>query len=232
VLDSVFGSVLSTESTAASLTSGEFLVCSLVSLLLGLVIAFVYMFRHRYNKNFVITLALLPFIVQMVIALVNGNIGAGIAVMGVFNLVRFRSIPGTAKDIGSVFLAMAIGLATGMGYITLAVLFTVIASAAQIVYVLSPLGRQRDAGVEKTLKVTIPEDLDYCDIFDDLFVDFTSAVELVNVKTTNMGSLYQLEYRITLKDPRAEKRLLDQIRCRNGNLTVSCGRPLVERESL
>lgn len=230
MLDSVFTSVAG--STTDGLTSGDFLLCSTVSLVLGLVLAFVYMFRHRYNKNFVVTLALLPFIVQMVIALVNGNIGAGIAVMGVFNLVRFRSIPGTAKDIGSVFLAMAIGLATGMGYITLALLFTVISSIAQVVYVLSPLGVSRLDGTDKTLKVSIPEDLDYCSVFDDLFMDHTTFFELVNVKTTNMGSLYQLEYRISLKDPRTEKRLLDEIRCRNGNLTVSCGRPLAERESL
>lgn len=232
MLDSAFSSILSSESTAASLTSGEFLLCSCASLVLGLVLAFVYMFRHHYNKNFVVTLALLPFIVQMVISLVNGNIGAGIAVMGVFNLVRFRSIPGSAKDIGSVFLAMAIGLATGMGFITLAILFTLIAAIANVVYQLSPLGKVKHTAFDKTLKVTIPEDLDYCDIFDDLFEEYATSAELINVKTTNMGSLYQLEYHVSLKDEHMEKRLLDAVRTRNGNLTVSCGRYLPERESL
>ncbi len=233
MLDATFSSVLdSTSSTAASLSSGDFLLCSLVSLALGLAIAFIYMFKHEYSKNFVITLALLPLIVQMVIALVNGNIGAGIAVMGVFNLVRFRSIPGSAKDIGSVFFAMAVGLSTGMGYLMLAVLFTIIVGVANIVYVLSPLGKKGESGIDKTLKVTIPEDMDYCNVFDDLFDRFTDECELVNVKTTNMGSLYQLEYRITLKSQKVEKSLLDAVRCRNGNLSVQCGRPIVERETL
>lgn len=140
MFDSLFTSVLQTESTAASLTSGAFLACTLASLVLGVVIALVYMFRHEYSKNFVVTLALPPLIVQVVITLVNGNLGAGIAVMGVFNLVRFRSIPGTAKDIGAVFMAMAIGLATGMGYLWLAALFTLIVGIANVALVLSPLG--------------------------------------------------------------------------------------------
>jgi hypothetical protein len=232
VLDSVFTSVLNiTESSASAISTGSFLGCSFVSILLGIVIACIYMFKHTYSKNFVVTLALLPLIVQAVITLVNGNLGAGIAVMGVFNLVRFRSIPGTAKDIGAVFFAMAVGLATGMGYLSMAILFTAVVGICNVVYMLTPFGRQTK-GAEKTLKVTIPEDLDYCNIFDDLFVDYTSSVELVNVKTTNMGSLYQLEYEIHLKDAKTEKRLLDEIRCRNGNLTVSCGRLVESREGL
>lgn len=232
MLDSAFTSILSGVTATASLTTSEFFTCSLASLGLGLVIAFVYMFKHEYNKNFVITLALLPLIVQVVIALVNGNIGAGIAVMGVFNLVRFRSIPGTAKDIGSVFLAMAVGLCTGMGYIGLGIIFTAIIAVMNVVYVLSPLGKPKEAGIAKTLKVTIPEDMDYDEVFDDLFADYTSENELVNVKTTNMGSLYQLEYRIKLRDPKSEKSFLDAIRCRNGNLTISCGRLAAGKESL
>lgn len=233
MLDTVFTSIVgSTESTATTLTSGSFLLCSLASLVLGLVIAFVYMYKHRYSKNFVVTIALLPIIVQMVIALVNGNIGAGIAVMGVFNLVRFRSIPGSAKDIGAVFFAMAVGLATGMGYITLAALFTVVVGIANIAFVSSPLGKQMGASIDRSLKIAIPEDMDYMALFDDLFDAYTSKSELVNVKTTNMGSLYQLEYAITLKDRAQEKELLDQVRARNGNLTVQCGRPVALRETL
>lgn len=138
MFSSVFGTA---DSLVSSVSASSFLLCSVVSIVLGLVIAGVYMFRHRYSKNFVVTLALLPLIVQMVITLVNGNLGAGIAVMGVFNLVRFRSIPGSAEDIGSVFLAMAVGLATGMGFLGLAVLFTAIIAVVNVVYVLSPLGR-------------------------------------------------------------------------------------------
>ncbi len=233
MLDTVFTSIIgSAESTATSLTSGSFLICSLTSLILGLVIAFVYMYKHKYSKNFVVTIALLPIIVQMVIALVNGNIGAGIAVMGVFNLVRFRSIPGSAKDIGTVFFAMAVGLATGMGYITLAALFTVIVSIANIIFVSSPLGQQKSKSIDRSLKIAIPEDMDYISLFDDLFDEYTSKSELVNVKTTNMGSLYQLEYAITLKDQASEKLFLDEVRTRNGNLTVQCGRPVLAKETL
>jgi hypothetical protein len=159
MFDSIFTSILATESTASALTSSAFFMCSITSLILGVAIALIYMFKHEYSKNFVVTLALLPIIVQVVISLVNGNIGAGIAVMGVFNLVRFRSIPGSAKDIGAVFLAMAIGLATGMGYLALACIFTVIVGLANVIFVLSPLGAQKNQPVEKALKVTIPESI-------------------------------------------------------------------------
>lgn len=232
MFDMLFSSILASAETSVSLSSSAFLLCSLTSLVLGVAIAFIYMFRQEHTKNFVVTLALLPIIVQMVIALVNGNIGAGVAVMGVFNLVRFRSIPGSAKDIGAVFLAMAVGLATGMGYLGLAAVFTLIVGIANIIFVLSPLGGSATQHADKTLKVTIPEDLDYCNTFDDLFSKYTTKAELAEAKTTNMGALYQLTYDITLKDITLEKALLDDIRCRNGNLTVSCGRPVISKERL
>lgn len=231
MLDSVFTSVFQTSSElTGGVTSGDFLICCIASIVLGCLCALTYMFKHGYSKNFVVTLALMPLIVQMVITLVNGNIGAGIAVMGVFNLVRFRSIPGSAKDIGSVFFAMAIGLATGMGYLMLAALFTAIVGIANIAYVLSPFGKQKEPG--KLLKVTIPEDLDYTGIFDDLFDRYTASHELIEVRTTNMGSLFQLDYQINLKNSEDEKRLIDEIRCRNGNLKVSCGRMVASRDVL
>lgn len=232
MLDSLFSTILASGETAVTISSSAFFACSITSLVLGVAIAFIYMFKQEHTKNFVVTLALLPIIVQMVIALVNGNIGAGVAVMGVFNLVRFRSIPGSAKDIGAVFLAMAVGLATGMGYLGLAVVFTIIVGIANIVFVLSPMGGSAKQAADKTLKVTIPEDLDYCGTFDDLFDQFTTKAELAEAKTTNMGALYQLTYDITLKDVTQEKNLIDAIRCRNGNLTVSCGRPVLAKERL
>ena len=219
-LNSVFGTA---ESLVASVSTIDFLVCCLSSIVLGAAVAAIYMFRHTYSKNFVVTLALLPLIVQMVITLVNGNLGAGIAVMGVFNLVRFRSIPGSAKDIGSVFLAMAIGLATGMGFIVLAVLFTVIVAVVNVVYVLTPFGKQKEP--EKTLKITIPEDLEYDGVFDDVLARYTDEHELVEVQTTNMGSLFKLTYQITLRDARKEKEFIDKLRERNGNLEITCARP-------
>lgn len=222
VLDFLFSSVLSaTESSVAGVSAEGFLACCGASLVLGAAVAIIYMLRHTYSKNFVVTLALLPVIVQMVIMLVNGNIGAGIAVMGVFNLVRFRSIPGSAKDIGSVFLAMAVGLATGMGFVLLAVLFVAIVAAANVVYVLSPFGRAN--AEEKRLRITVPEDFEYENAFDGVLARYTKDHELVSVETSNMGSLYQLEYKVKLEEGAGQKRLLDEIRCHNGNLKVSLG---------
>lgn len=230
-MDSLMQSIFATgDTTTQTLTLSGFLACSATSLILGLAIAFIYMFRHRYSKNFVVTLALLPIIVQVVIAMVNGNIGAGIAVMGVFNLVRFRSIPGSAKDIGAVFFAMAVGLACGMGYLLLAALFTIIVGIANVIYVLSPLGRGREE--EKSLRITIPEDLNYTASFDDLLGTYATSWELIHAKTTNMGSLFQLEYHLRLRDARQEKELIDVIRTRNGNLPVQFGRIIQERETL
>ncbi|MDN4508977.1 DUF4956 domain-containing protein [Gordonibacter sp. RACS_AR49] len=226
-LTSIFGSA---ESLVAGVSTVDFLLCCAASIVLGAAVAAIYMFRHTYSKNFVVTLALLPLIVQMVITLVNGNLGAGIAVMGVFNLVRFRSIPGSAKDIGNVFLAMAIGLATGMGFIALAVLFTVIVGIANVVYVLSPFGKQK--APEKMLKITIPEDLEYDGVFDGVLARYTDEHELVEVQTTNMGSLFLLEYAVRMKEPGVEKRMIDEVRCLNGNLKVVLGRAAASKEVL
>lgn len=231
MLDATFSSIFGTaESVAGTLSVGDFLLCCIASIVLGATCALVYMFRHDYSKNFVVTLALLPLIVQMVITLVNGNIGAGIAVMGVFNLVRFRSIPGSAKDIGSVFLAMAIGLATGMGFLGLAILFTVIVACMNLFFVLSPFGRPKEPG--KILKITIPEDLEYDGIFDEVLKRYTSEVELTEVTTTNMGSLFQLTYHLRLCKPGIEKALIDELRCLNGNLKISLGVKAQERTTL
>ena len=227
IMSSVYGT---TESLAASVTTGEFLICTAASLILGLICALVYMFKHKYSKNFVITLAMLPLIVQMVITLVNGNLGAGIAVMGVFNLVRFRSIPGTAKDISSVFLAMAIGLATGMGFLGLAALFTLIVAAVNIIYVLSPFGSTQ--GERKTLKITVPEDLEFDGMFDGILNEYATKVDLTEIKTTSMGSLYELTYDLTLADKMNAKRLIDEIRCLNGNLKVSLQSAVTEKNTL
>lgn len=222
MLDFAFTSVFGTaDSLVAGVTSAEFLLCCLASLVLGAVSAAVYTFRNDYTKSFVVTLALLPLIVQAVITLVNGNLGAGIAVMGVFNLVRFRSIPGSAKDIGSVFFAMAIGLACGMGFLTLAVLFTVIVSVANVAYSASPFGKQAEPA--KTLTVSVPEDLEFSGMFDDVLAAFTKSHELIEIRTTNMGSLYQIQYRIRMREAGQEKQMIDAIRCLNGNLRVTLG---------
>ena len=232
-MDAMFTSVLgTTESAMTTVTSAGFMWCTLASIVLGLVCALIYMYKHDYSKNFVVTLALLPVIVQMVITLVNGNLGAGVAVMGVFNLVRFRSIPGSAKDIGSVFLAMAIGLATGMGYIGVAVILTVVVGIFNVIYVTTPFGQPHEGAKKKQLKITVPEDLEFEGAFDDVLANYTETCELKNVSTSNMGSLYQLEYLVSMKAEGLEKRMIDELRCLNGNLKISLGTPQVKKEVL
>lgn len=211
-------------------TIQTFLVCILTSLLLGAILAWVHSIYNSSSKGFVITIALLPAIVQMVIMLVNGNLGTGVAVMGAFSLVRFRSVPGNAKEINSIFIAMAIGLATGMGYIATAGLFVVIVGGVSILYNVTSFGEPKHR--EKELKITIPEGLDYTGIFDDLFERYTSKNELVKVKTANMGSLYKLDYRISLKNQTEEKAFIDELRCRNGNLEITCGKVTFGSEEL
>ncbi|AGL03505.1 DUF4956 domain-containing protein [Desulfoscipio gibsoniae] len=214
-------SILSTNA-ANSITLQGLLLCTLASLILGIGVAYIYMYRSIYAKNFVVTLALLPAMVQLVIMLVNGNVGTGVAVMGAFSLVRFRSVPGSAREISGIFLAMAVGLATGMGYLGIAAIFLVIIGAMTILLSTTGFGERKKT--EKELKITIPESLDYSGIFDDLFQKYTKSVELIKVKTTNMGSLYELQYHIVLENQSNEKKFLDEIRCRNGNLNLTCGR--------
>ena len=199
----------------------DFLLCLGVALVIGLMLAGFSMYRSRYTKSFVVTLALLPAVVCVVIMMVNGNVGAGVAVAGAFSLVRFRSVPGTAREIGMLFLAMGAGLVAGMGYLGYAVLFTLILGGINMLYSQVNLGDRKNSNCDKVLSVTIPEDLNYSEVFDDIFETYTLSCQLVKVKTTNMGSLFRLTYHITLKDAAKEKEMLDAIRCRNGNLEVS-----------
>lgn len=210
------------ESVSGSLTLQNAFICTLVSLCLGGVIAVIYMTQGTYSKNFIITLVLLPALIQAVIMIVNGNLGTSVAVLGAFSLVRFRSAPGSSKEISSIFFAMVVGLATGMGYLTYAVLITVIIGI--MFFILSKAGFGEYKHMKKELKVTIPENLDYTDIFDDVFKKYTKKSILTRVKTTNLGSMYELNYEIELLDSAREKEMIDEIRCRNGNLTIICGR--------
>lgn len=225
MLNDLFGNVLNLTSNGENVLTVEgVMICTVASIVLGILVAALYMFKSTYTKNYVITVALLPAMVQIVIMLVNGNLGAGVAVMGAFSLVRFRSLPGTAKEIGTIFLAMALGLATGMGYVGYAVVFLVIIGAAMLLLTVLGFG-EKNTG-ERELKITIPEDLDYEHVFDDLFAEYTDSVRLIQVKTTNMGSLFELKYMIRMKANCSEKAMLDAIRCRNGNLNIACAREL------
>ena len=217
--------------TGTEITTSAFFICTAVSLLLGLGAAALSMYKSkgRNSQSFVLTLAILPALVQSVIMMVNGNIGAGVAVAGAFGLIRFRSAPGSAKEIGLVFLTTAVGLATGMGYIWVAAAFFVIITLFYLL--LTKTGFGAGAADERDLKITIPENLDYEGLFDDLFRKYTRSAELSRVKTTNMGTLYELSYKIVLQDAGATKAFLDELRTRNGNLTIVCGKP-VTKEAL
>lgn len=195
----------------------KFLICILSACLIGIIIALLYKIKTSSTPSFIITLALIPTAVCMVIMMVNGNVGAGVAVAGAFSLIRFRSAPGTAREIVAIFIAMASGLACGMGYIAYGALFGVIASVFNLALTLLPQKRESD---QRTLKITVPEDLNFAGAFDGIFEKYLSEWVLTQVKTTNMGSLYRLTYNVTLKNRGSEKEMIDELRCRNGNLEI------------
>lgn len=215
--------------TLNSLTVGQALILIACAAACGLLIALTAMFTGACSKNFAISLVALPVVVQVVILMVNGNLGAGVAVMGAFSLIRFRSAPGSSRDITLVFLAMAAGLATGMAYAGYAFLVTLCVCALLTVLYRTGFGEQKQ---RLCLRVTMPEDLDYTGIFDDLFSVYASRCILESVKTTNMGSLFELRYTLTLKDPKKEKEFMDALRCRNGNLTLSISRGIPSSDEL
>lgn len=220
MFDSLFRGIFDTEMTSVIAVS-DFLLCVGCALLIGLLLSGAYMYRSRYTKGFVATLALLPAVVCVVIMMVNGNVGTGVAVAGAFSLVRFRSAPGSAKEIGAIFLAMGTGLVVGMGYLGYALLCTLILGAASVLYGQLDFGARKRASLYRTLHITIPEDLDYTGVFDELLRQYASDCELVQVKTTNMGSLFRLTYNLTMRSADREKELIDQLRCRNGNLEIT-----------
>jgi hypothetical protein len=204
--------------------------CTLSSLFAGIVTAAAYSFRQIANRHFVITLTLIPVIVQLIIMLVNGQVGTGIAVMGAFSLVRFRSVPGTAKEITSIFLAMALGLAAGTGALGYAVLFTLVINGLVVLFTL--IGSEEHGNLVRYLKIIIPDDKDFTRIFADVFAEYTKTARLERVRTVNLGSLYELHYTVVLKERSREKAFIDQIRARNSNLEINCSRVMKDRESL
>lgn len=216
----LFRGLFDTDMTAV-ISVPDFLLCVGSALVIGLLISACYRYHSRYTRSFVATLALLPAVVCVVIMMVNGNVGAGVAVAGAFSLVRFRSVPGTAREIGALFLAMGAGLIVGMGYIAYGFLFSIILGAASMLYNRLDFGAGEKAALYKTLHITIPEDLDYTGVFDGLLREYTSSCELTQVRTTNMGSLFRLTYNITLRSADREKELIDKLRCRNGNLEIT-----------
>lgn len=222
----MFNSIFDSTTTGLSITTG--LICAGVALLLGVIIAITHMKTSQTTKGFLTTLATLPLLVMAVMIMINGNLGTSIAILGAFSLIRFRSIQGRAKDLLSVFFAMMVGLACGMGHVLFAVVITIISVIAIVFFTythfLEPNKKQR------VLKIMVPEDLDYEEAFDEIFAKYTSRVDLVQMKTMNMGSLYKLTYDITMKNGVKEKEFLDEIRIKNCNLKVLLSHPCMEEE--
>lgn len=220
MLESIFES-----SNSASISITSLLICIASSIILGIMIAITHMKTSKYSKNFIETLAILPLLISVVIIMVNGNLGTGVAVAGAFSLVRFRSLPGNSKEIMSVFFAMAVGLSLGMGHVIFSLVITVIVCLFILIFNTLKIGEKQN----KILTILVPENLDYTNMFDDLFIKYTNKCILEKVKTTNMGSLYELSYIIEMKENK-DKLFIDEIRCRNGNLKVSLNHSIIEGE--
>lgn len=219
IFDSILGSTLEINS---------YLLCLAAALGCGLLCAGAALVRSRASKSFVVSLILLPMIVATVITMVNGNIGTGVAVMGAFSLIRFRSVPGKARDIVAIFLSMTAGLTCASGYVMIALVFTALVALVMIVLALIPLCEERSMD----LHITIPESLRFSGAFDDLFGKYTRSCRLVRARTTNMGSLYKLQYRVRLKNVKQMQEFIDELRCRNGNLEISLCELLENAEEL
>ena len=217
MLESIFSS------STATIDFGSCIVCIAVAIILGVVISIVHKITSKKtSSNFLMALVALPALVQIVILLVNGNLGTSLAVAGAFSLIRFRSMQGNAKEMISVFWAMAVGLALGMGYIVYSVIFTVIIAVLMIV--ITKIANRKENVTDRKLKIIVPESLDYENVFDDLFDEFTKSRELEKVKTTNMGSMYELIYNVNMKEEKSPKAFMDEIRTRNGNMLVALER--------
>ncbi len=218
MLNSLFNTILGAEGTVSAIQLTDFFICVISAIILGIYMSMMYSHKTKCSKGFVLSLAVLPLTIAIVIIMVNGSIGAGVAVAGAFSLVRFRSVPGTAKEISAIFTAMCTGLTIGMGYIGYAVLFAIIASALSMILSLSKFGEPKQN--TRVLNITIPESLNYTEVFNDIMMKYTFEHSLVSAKTVSMGSLFKLKYDLELKDASFEKDFVDELRCRNGNLEI------------
>ena len=204
-----------------AVTPSQFFLMALVTLASGLLYSFLMSFRIRAHKRFFMVTTLLPLVVASVITFVNGNIGAGVAIGGAFALIRFRSAQGSADEIATILIAMAAGIAFGMGYIGYGVIILIGLGALYFLIAALPIFEHKSMAKDMLLRITIPESLEYNGTFDDTFAHYLSSVESVGVKTTGMGSMFRLSYKIRMKDPREEKEFIDELRTKNGNLEIA-----------
>jgi len=217
MFEKIFNGIFALEGQAV-ISVQDFVLCILISVAAGVILALAYTFKSRYTKSFIMTICILPAVVCAVIMMVNGNIGTGVAVAGAFSLVRFRSAPGSAKEICAIFIAMGTGLISGMGYLGYAVLFAVIMGIVTVAFKAVRIGRVKDES--KALLITVPEDLNYDEIFDDILKKYTTSYEMVSVKTSNLGSLFKVKYIVDMKRSVSTKAMIDELRVRNGNLEI------------
>lgn len=206
---------------SATITPAQFFIMAAAALAAGFLYAWLMSFRVRSTKRFFIVTALIPFVVAAVITFVNGNIGAGVAIGGAFSLIRFRSAPGSADEIASILASMGAGIAFGMGYIAYGVIILLFLALLFILFSFVPLFEHKSMAAEQLLKITIPESLAYNGAFDDIFARYLKRIENAGVKTTDMGSMFRLSYKVQLKNPAEEKDLIDALRTKNGNLEIS-----------
>ncbi|MBQ1533413.1 MAG: DUF4956 domain-containing protein [Erysipelotrichaceae bacterium] len=224
-MTNIFGSIFT-----GSLTLGQFMLAIVASMFMGLILSAVFMYKNTYTKSFVSALVLIPAVETVVIMLVNDNIGVGLSVAGSFALIRFRSVKGTAKELAAVFIAMTIGIICGTGYVALAGVFTLLLAAVMLALNLTGFGNVSEKN--RYLKITIPESLNYDEVFDKILDKYCSSHELESVKTLTLGSLFRVEYSIRMKDVSRTKVMIDELRTRNGNLEIMCGKPATNREEL
>ena len=224
-MSNIFGSIFTN-----SLTLGTFLISIIASLVLGLILTLGFMYRNTYTKSFITALVLIPAIEAVVIMMVNDNLGVGLSVAGSFALIRFRSVKGSAKELATVFMAMTIGIMCGSGFIALAAIFTLVITLAMFTLTLLNYGGQSIN--ERYLKVTIPESLDYEDILDEVLDKYTTRYELESVKTLSLGSLFRVDYSISMKNKNDIKKMIDELRVKNGNLEITCCKQVIDREEL
>ena len=224
-MTNIFGSIFT-----GSLTLGQFLLAIIASMIMGLILSIVFMYRNTYTKSFISALVLIPAVETVVIMLVNDNLGVGMSVAGSFALIRFRSVKGNARELVAVFIAMTIGIICGTGFVALAGVFTLLLCAVMLAMTLTEFGKLNED--QRYLKITIPESLDYDKVFEDILDRYTSSHELETIKTLTLGSLFRVEYSLTMKDDSKVKEMIDEIRTRNGNLEILCSKPATDREEL
>ena len=216
----------------SAITPTQFFLMAGAALAAGFLYAWLMSFRVRSTKRFFIVTALIPFVVASVITFVNGNIGAGVAIGGAFSLIRFRSAPGSADEIAAILAAMGAGIAFGMGYIAYGVMILLCLAVLFLLISFVPLFEHKGMAAEQLLKITIPESLAYNGTFDEIFARYLKKIENAGVKTTEMGSMFRLSYKVQLKNPAEEKEFIDELRQKNGNLEISVLPYVEERASL